>query len=69
VLFIGELPKGYVVLKPGKTVTPEELSKWLEQHVAPYKKLRGGIEFVESIPKSASGKILRRLLKEKLLKK
>jgi 4-coumarate--CoA ligase len=65
----GELPKGYVVLKPGKTVTPEELSMWLEQHVAPYKKLRGGIEFVESIPKSASGKILRRLLKEKLLKK
>jgi acyl-CoA synthetase (AMP-forming)/AMP-acid ligase II len=65
----GELPKGYVVLKPGKTVAPEELSTWLEQHVAPYKKLRGGIEFVESIPKSASGKILRRLLKEKLLKK
>ena len=35
--------------------------------VADYKRLRGGVEFVKEIPRSASGKILRRLLKDELL--
>ena len=35
--------------------------------VADYKRLRGGVEFIKEIPRSASGKILRRLLKDKLL--
>jgi acyl-CoA synthetase (AMP-forming)/AMP-acid ligase II len=59
----GELPKAFVVLKPGQTVTAADISAWLDTQVAPHKKLRGGLEFVEKIPKSASGKILRRELK------
>ena len=36
------------------------------EQVAPYKQLRGGIEFRKEIPKSASGKILRRILRDEL---
>lgn len=35
----------------------------ISENVAPYKKLRGGVQMIESIPKTASGKILRRELK------
>jgi acyl-CoA synthetase (AMP-forming)/AMP-acid ligase II len=59
----GELPKAFVVLKPGQTVTAADISAFLDTQVAPHKKLRGGLEFVEKIPKSAAGKILRRELK------
>lgn len=38
--------------------------KWLDSKVAPHKRLRGGVRFVDSIPKNPSGKILRRLLKQ-----
>jgi acyl-CoA synthetase (AMP-forming)/AMP-acid ligase II len=58
----GELPKAFVVLKPGAAgVAPEELMAFVAARVAPYKKIRR-LEFIEQIPKSASGKILRRLL-------
>ena len=36
------------------------------EHTAPYKKLRGGVRFVDTIPKSPSGKILRRVIKEQI---
>ncbi|KAF9888620.1 hypothetical protein FE257_008552 [Aspergillus nanangensis] len=42
----------------------ENIIRWLDGKVAHYKRLRGGVQFVDSIPKSASGKILRRILKE-----
>jgi acyl-coenzyme A synthetase/AMP-(fatty) acid ligase len=45
-------------------LTPEELMAYVAAHVAPYKKIRR-LEFIEQIPKSASGKILRRLLVER----
>lgn len=57
----GEVPKAYVVLKPGAQVTLEDLRSHLDGKVATYKQLRE-VEIVEQIPKSASGKILRRLL-------
>ena len=60
----GELPKAYVV-KRGEDVTAEEIIEFVASRVAPYKKLRGGIEFIDTIPKSASGKILRRQLKSR----
>ncbi|HYY57542.1 MAG TPA: 4-coumarate--CoA ligase family protein [Pyrinomonadaceae bacterium] len=58
----GEVPKAFVVLK--KEVGEEELMEYIAERVAPYKKLRF-VEFVEQIPKSPAGKILRRVLKER----
>jgi acyl-CoA synthetase (AMP-forming)/AMP-acid ligase II len=61
----GELPKAFVVRKPGaESVAAEELMAFVAGRVAPYKKIRR-LEFIEQIPKSASGKILRRLLVER----
>ena len=62
----GELPKAFVV---AKDVSEEEIHSYMETIVAPYKQLRGGIEYVDEIPKSPSGKILRKVLKEKELSK
>lgn len=59
----GEIPKAFVVLKPGATATADELLAYVAAQVAGYKKVRE-IEFVEAVPRSPSGKILRRLLIE-----
>jgi acyl-CoA synthetase (AMP-forming)/AMP-acid ligase II len=56
----GEIPKGFVVVS-GDDVTDEELMAFVAEKVSPQKKLRQ-IERIEEIPKSASGKILRREL-------
>ncbi len=60
----GELPKAFVALKPGVTATAEELQAFVAKHVATYKQVKI-VEFVDEIPKSASGKILRRLLRDR----
>jgi acyl-CoA synthetase (AMP-forming)/AMP-acid ligase II len=58
----GEVPKAFVVLKDARAgVQGETLMKFVAGRVAPYKKIRH-LEFIEQIPKSPSGKILRRLL-------
>lgn len=59
----GEVPRAYVVLKPDAFIKPEALHSFVSTKVAPYKALRGGIVFVDAIPKTPSGKILRRQLK------
>lgn len=58
----GEIPKALVVTRD--EVTAEELQAFVAARVAPYKKVRQ-VQFVDSIPKSASGKILRRELIER----
>ena len=58
----GELPKAYVV--PNGDLTEEEVMEFVAGHVAPHKKVRL-VEITNEIPKSASGKILRRVLVEK----
>ena len=61
----GEVPKAFVVRKPGFTAaSAEELITWVATRVAPYKWVRR-VEFTDSIPKNASGKILRRELAER----
>jgi acyl-CoA synthetase (AMP-forming)/AMP-acid ligase II len=55
----GEVPKAFVVLKG--EAGPEEIMDFVATRVAPHKKLRN-VEFIDKIPKSASGKILRRVL-------
>jgi 4-coumarate--CoA ligase len=62
-----ELPRAYVV-KKDPALTAQQVSDWIADRVAPYKKLRGGVIFIDAIPKSPSGKILRRELKDKALK-
>lgn len=57
----GELPKAFVVRRGN--VTSEEIKEFVAKKVPPQKKLRGGVEFVDQIPKSPSGKILRRMLR------
>lgn len=59
----GELPKAFIVPVPSTSPTPEALMAFVAGHVSTYKKVRI-VEFVEAIPKSASGKILRRQLRE-----
>ncbi|KAK7755255.1 hypothetical protein SLS62_002760 [Diatrype stigma] len=62
-----EVPRAYLVLKPGAPRTAEkaaEIVAWLDAKVAQHKRLRGGVRFVDEIPKNASGKLLRRVLKD-----
>ena len=58
----GQLPKAFVVLKPGATLSADGVREGLAAKLSAFK-LPQQVEFVESIPKSASGKLLRRLLK------
>ncbi len=63
----GELPRAYVTLKKdeiSQNVTEEEVKDWVKERVAPFKRLEGGVEFIEQVPKSPSGKLLRRILKD-----
>jgi acyl-CoA synthetase (AMP-forming)/AMP-acid ligase II len=58
----GEVPKAFVVLRG--EASPEEILAYVAERVAPYKRIRL-LEFVDQIPKSAAGKILRRVLVER----
>ncbi len=60
----GEVPKAFVVLKAddaSRKTTAEAIMSFVAERVAPHKRVRH-LEFIDQIPKSASGKILRRLL-------
>ncbi len=59
----GEHPRGFIVLKPGQSLSAEETAEFMTDHVATYKVIHD-VVFTDAIPKSASGKILRRLLRD-----
>lgn len=69
-----ELPVAFVVLKPHaarlrgapREAVARDIHRWLNGQVANHKRLRGGIRFVDQIPKTPSGKILRRLLRDQV---
>lgn len=63
----GEVPCAFVVKKPNSSVSEQDLTSYVADHVSPMKQLRGGVKFVDEIPRNPSGKILRRLIKEKYL--
>lgn len=58
-----EIPRAYVVADPTK-ISGEEIKAFVRGRLAPYKQLRGGVVFVDNIPKSPIGKILRRELRD-----
>jgi len=63
----GELPMACIVRQTFSNISADELLQFVHGKVAPYKKLRGGVRFVSAIPKTATGKILRRDIKMSLL--
>ena len=73
-IYLGEVPRAYIVLREQlssdvvkRIVESEEMAEkinnFANEHVAEYKRLDGGIEFVDVIPKLAAGKILRKDLR------
>ncbi|KAF2098464.1 acetyl-CoA synthetase-like protein [Rhizodiscina lignyota] len=63
-----EVPRAFIVPTEGNKPSDQlakEIVAWLDAQVSYPKKLRGGVQFVEEVPKSPTGKILRRLLKDK----
>ena len=59
----GELPRAFVV-RSSDDLTEQQVEDYVKGRVIEYKQLKGGVKFIKEIPKSASGKILRRLLRE-----
>lgn len=62
----GELPLAFVVKQDGVELTEKEVQEFVAAKVSHSKKLRGGVRFIDEIPKNLSGKILRRELKAML---
>ncbi|KAM5344665.1 hypothetical protein ACJ41O_013200 [Fusarium nematophilum] len=60
-----QAPRAYVVKAAGSNVTEQDIARWVEERLIEYKWLSGGVEFVDKIPRNGSGKILRRVLREK----
>ena len=62
-----EVPRAYIVRKgdqKASLITEQDVKDYVKMALAAHKQLRGGVVFVEEIPKSASGKILRRELRD-----
>ncbi|XP_063835883.1 uncharacterized protein LOC135085031 [Ostrinia nubilalis] len=65
----GEVPLAFVARQPGARVTGEEIQQFVAERLSNPKRLRGGVRFVEAIPKNPSGKILRKELKKMINRK
>lgn len=61
-----EKVRAYVVRRAGTNISEEEVKKFVTDNLARYKALTGGVIFVPEIPKSPSGKILKRVLREQV---
>lgn len=62
-----EFPRAYVVRRPGpggEKLTEEDVKTHVKSRLAKFKSLEGGVKFVDAIPKNASGKILKRVLRD-----
>ncbi len=60
----GEIPKAFVTVAPGETLTLEEVQALVSEHLVSYKQIKA-LEILDAIPKSASGKILRKDLRNR----
>ena len=59
-----ERPRAYVVLSPGQSATAGEITHFIDSKVSAFKRITGGVVFLDAIPKNPSGKILRTKLRE-----
>ena len=61
-----EWPRAYIALKDEKKgkVTESQIQDWMKEKVAKHKQLAGGVSFVDEVPKLASGKIQRKVMRE-----
>jgi len=57
-----EYPKAFVAKKPGSSISGEEVQKFIEERLAKHKWLTAGVSFIDAIPRTASGKVIRREL-------
>jgi long-chain acyl-CoA synthetase len=60
----GEAPKAFIVLREGERATTEEITAYCKEQMAPYK-VPVAVEFIDEVPRSASGKALRRMLRDR----
>lgn len=61
----GEAPRAFVIKQTGSPITEQDVQQFVSQKVADFKRLEGGVQFLETIPKNTTGKILRREIKRK----
>lgn len=66
----GEVPKAFCVRAPGSieesdTIVKRQIKQHVEKGKSKHKWLDGGVEFIDAVPKSPSGKILRRLMRDR----
>lgn len=64
----GETPKAFIVLKPGETMTEEEVKEYCRQFLAPYK-VPTEVAFIDELPRTSVGKPMRRALRDQELAK
>jgi acyl-CoA synthetase (AMP-forming)/AMP-acid ligase II len=60
-----EVPRAYIVRMPGSNISEEEVKSFVKDRLAQYKQLRGGVAFIDELPKNTLNKILRRDLRER----
>lgn len=61
-----EVPMAFIVSRGAYKITAEEVQAFVRNNLANHKHLRGGVVLVDDIPKSASGKILKKILRQRL---
>lgn len=61
----GEAPRAFVIKRPESQVTEQDIQEFVAKKVSEFKRLEGGVQFLDSIPKNATGKIMRREIKLK----
>lgn len=62
----GEIPRAFIVLQADAQASSDEIIEWVSGRIAPHKRIRK-VDFIDTIPKSAAGKILRRNLRQEPL--
>lgn len=59
-----ELPRAYVVKRPGSELSEKEVYEYCAARLAGYKRLEGGVVFIDVVPKNAAGKIIKNVLRQ-----